>query len=151
MPVAFGRRVRAAVRGQVLLPDVEHGSPPGNAGNIGPVVDSPKPSVPLCDAPQDGQHLQFLGSFQGLVAELDDVHAAFESGVHEVLKIALLLTGIGAQVKAGGGKSVRLSHGNQSSSSKLGSYCGSRDIRHMTVRLRGLQRRPLDLIRLVPA
>ncbi|BCW84994.1 hypothetical protein NicSoilE8_26670 [Arthrobacter sp. NicSoilE8] len=76
---------------------------------------------------QDLEQLQFLGGLKGLVSELDDVHAAFERGVHKVFEIALPPAGIGAQVEAGVGEEIRLGHGNQSSSSKLGTYCGSRD------------------------
>jgi hypothetical protein len=105
---------------------MEHGSP-GNTGNIGAVIDGPQPSVPLRNVVQDLQDLQLLGGLERLVAKLDDVDATFKRGVDEVFKIALPFAGIGAQIEAGSGVDILLGHGNQSSSSKLGTYCGSRD------------------------
>ena len=73
------------------------------------------------------QQFQFLGRFDRLVAELDDVHTALERGVDKLLEVALLLPGVSAQVETGSGVQNVLGHGNQSSSPKLGWYCGSRD------------------------
>jgi hypothetical protein len=123
---AVVEEVTCGAQGDVLLPDMEHRSP-GNTGNIGAVVDGPQPPVPLGNFVQNLQDLKLFGGLERLVAKLDDVYAALERGVDEVFKIALPFAGIGAQVETGSGVDIMLGHGNQSSSSKLGTYCGSRD------------------------
>ena len=136
---------------QVLLADVEHGSP-GERGDVRPVIDGPKPAVPVGRLAQDVQEFEFLGGLDALVPQLDDVHPAGKGGVDEVSKVAAVLAGIGAEVQAGGGVDVMRGHGTQPSSSKLGRYRGSPlQLSQNGAGLRGRKSRPLDLIRLVPA
>ena len=94
---------------------------------------------------------QLLGGFDGLVPELDDVHAARECGIHELFEVTLAAARIRAEIQArivdsgtafridkgvctgrtgSGGRGVGHIHGSQPSSSTLGSYCGSRGSCH---------------------
>ena len=105
------RKSAGGVERNVLLADMEHRSP-GQRGDVRPVIDGPQPPVALRAAGvQDLQQFQFLGRLEGLVAQLDDVHAAGEGGVHEVREVAAVLAGIGAEVQAGGGVDGILAHG----------------------------------------
>ncbi|MCY1312142.1 hypothetical protein D9M70_625370 [compost metagenome] len=71
------------------------------------------------------EEVQLFSRLNGLVPELDDVHATGEGGVDEVGEVAALLAGIRAEVQAGGIGEFKRGHGNQPSSSKLGPYRGS--------------------------
>jgi hypothetical protein len=55
--------------------------------------------VPVAGGAEDGEVLQLLAGLQALLPELDDVHAAAQRRVEEVLKVALGLTRVGAQVQ----------------------------------------------------
>src|SRR5690606_10224292 len=71
-------------------------------------------AVPLAHRAHHLQRLQLLAGLQALVPELDDVHAAGEGGVQELLEVAPLAPGVGAQVEAGAPQALpqalRLAH-----------------------------------------
>ena len=129
---------------------MEHRSP-GQGGDVRPVIDGPQPPVALRRGVQDLQQFQLLGGLERLVAQLDDVHAAGEGGVHEVLEVAAVPAGVGAEIEAGGGVERVLAHGTSLVPLNWAHTAGARSSHVAAARLRGRQSRPLDLIRLVPA
>ena len=85
---------------QVLLTDVQDRSR-RKEGDIGPIVGGPEPTMALRDRSKNLEKLQFLGGFDGLVSQLDDVHAARERRVEKFREITTFFSSIGAQVKPG--------------------------------------------------
>ena len=89
---------------------------------------------------QDLQEFQFLGRLQGLVAQLDDVHAAGKGRVHEVRKVAAVLPGIGAKVEAGGGVDGILAHASSLVPLNWANTAGARRRHATSVRHRQAER-----------
>jgi len=125
----------------------------GGHGDIGPVVHGEQRVVAgagLGDDLQGGQFLPGLQGFGGLVAQLDDVHAAGQRGVHELGQVAAVPAGVRAQVQPRVRQpcsDVRLRHVGQAIVAGV-----VRTGVRMSRAERGLVRpRPSNLIRIMPA
>jgi predicted aconitase with swiveling domain len=73
----------------------------GQGCDIRPVVDGPELAVLLGGVTEDLEEFQLLGGLDGLVPQLDDVHAPGEGRIQEFGEIAALRSGVGAQVEPG--------------------------------------------------
>ena len=78
-----------------------------SVGNIGPIVNGQERSMRATRFPEHLQVTQFLGSFQALLPELDDVDAIAQHLVKEPRQVALGLPGVGAEVQPGRCESVK--------------------------------------------
>ncbi len=70
-------------------------------GDVRPVIDRPQLSVRLGDGAERGEEFELLRSLDGLLTQLNDVHAARIGGVDEVVEIPLTGPRVGAQVQLG--------------------------------------------------
>ena len=85
---------------QVFLTDVKDRSR-RQEGDVGPIVGGPEPTMALRDRSKNLEKFQLLSGFDGLVSQLDDVHAARERRVEKLREITAFFSGIGAEVKPG--------------------------------------------------
>ena len=76
----------------------------GQRGNVGAVIDCEELAVFSGDLGEDLHGGNLVASVDFLVAQLDDVGAAFVTGVQELAQIAAGCARVGAEVQAGGGE-----------------------------------------------
>ncbi|SCD74125.1 hypothetical protein GA0115252_11704 [Streptomyces sp. DfronAA-171] len=86
--------------GEVALAEVEHVGA-GGVGDVGAVVHGEEFAMAAAGVGEDLEQFQFLGGFQALVPQLDDVDAAGEDGVEEGGEVVPVLAGVRAEVETG--------------------------------------------------
>ena len=87
-------------KGQVELPNVEHRGF-GQHRDVGPIVHRPESTVAFRHRPERLEQFEFLGGFDVLIPQLDDVDTAAECRMQKVSEVCLPSSGVGAQVEAG--------------------------------------------------
>ncbi len=93
-------KVSGRSEGQIELPDVEHRGLRQHR-DVRPIVHRPEPTVAVSHRSKRLEQLEFPRCFDVLIAQLDDVDTATESGIQKVSEVPLLRSGVRAQVEAG--------------------------------------------------